>query len=250
MLTSSWALGFTAAAIALGVFRGKKTILSVMMLFKHIRVGWLRLRGLTPDSLAERRVATGQSWEEFCDTLKAAGAVMHWPGTPTDPLTQAEGYRYLSRLTRAALENFLECADTEAPRLCAIANGNRAAPIKIGSDNPDNLYESAVISSAQRYLVRGSRGTVGYLGLGTQAGAYGSAGGLRTVDYREDGALQMGADGTLEVLLAATQSEPPAANWLRLDPTEMQAMFIVRYVDRGSNAGPSLIALPAPCRFD
>ena len=35
------------------------------------------------------------------------------PGAPRDPFNQAEGYRYLARLARAGLENYLECADVE-----------------------------------------------------------------------------------------------------------------------------------------
>lgn len=143
----------------------------------------LRLRGLTPTTASERRVVTGAAWDEFCDTLKAAGASLVAPGTPKDPFNQAEGYRYLARLARAGLENFLECSDPEAPRLCAIADGSRAAPIKLGSDNPDNMYESATIDGNLTYVVRGERGTVRYLGFGTQSGQYGQAGGLRTVAY-------------------------------------------------------------------
>ena len=76
---------------------------------------------------AEERVLSGRAWDEFCDTLKAAGASVVAPGAPRDAFTQAEGYRYLARLARAGLENFLECSDVDAPRLCAIANGSRAS---------------------------------------------------------------------------------------------------------------------------
>jgi hypothetical protein len=78
----------------------------------------------------------------------------------------------------------------QAPQLCAIANGSRAARICIGSDNPDNLYENAVIDGRREYVVHGVRGTVAYLGLGTQSGAYGAKGGLATVDFAEAETLQ------------------------------------------------------------
>ena len=81
-----------------------------------------------------------QAWADFCDQLKAAGAALVGPGAPKDAFNQAEGYRYLSRLVRAGLENFVECSDAKAPQLNAIVNGRRASPIKLGSDNPDNLY--------------------------------------------------------------------------------------------------------------
>lgn len=184
---------------------------------------------------AEERVLTGTSWDEFCDTLKAAGASVMAPGAPRDAFTQAEGYRYLARLTRAGLENFLECADVDAPRLCAIANGSRAARICIGSDNPDNLYENATIDGTLEYVVTGTRGSVGYLGLGTQSGQYGGKGGLQTVDYLEAGQLvyddsadaRPPAQRTFTLVLSA-ERPPDAPNWLRLQREPAAAMFIVR----------------------
>ncbi len=58
-----------------------------------------------------QRVMSGESWEDFCDALKGAGQTILAEGSPDNPLDRAEGYRYLSRLTRAALEAFLEYAD-------------------------------------------------------------------------------------------------------------------------------------------
>jgi hypothetical protein len=83
----------------------------------------LRLKGRTEASEAERRVVTGEAWDEFCDTLKAAGAVVLSRSAPRDPLSQAEGYRYLSRIARAGLENFVECSDPDAPILTSIVDG-------------------------------------------------------------------------------------------------------------------------------
>lgn len=111
--------------------------------YRSFRVLVLSLRGLTPKDEIERRVVSGKAWEEYCDTLKAAGAALLSSGCPADPFNQAEGYRYLTRLIRGSLENFMECSDVEAPRLVAIANGTRSAPVKIGADNPDNLYQAS-----------------------------------------------------------------------------------------------------------
>ena len=141
----------------------------------------------------------------------------------------------------------MECADPEAPQLCAIANGSRAARICIGSDNPDNLYENATIDGTLEYVVSGTRGTVQYLGFGTQSGSYGGKGGLSTVDYLEaaqleyDSATAPAADCTFSLVLSA---ERPAgvANWLRLEPEPREAMFIVRqtFGDRSTEVPASL----------
>jgi len=63
-----------------------------------------------PDE-STRRVLDGTAWRDFCRALEAAGDVILDPRAPADPRNRAEGFRYLSRLTRAALETFIEDAD-------------------------------------------------------------------------------------------------------------------------------------------
>ena len=46
------------------------------------------------------RVISGASWAQFCEALKAAGAEVLRPETPATELDRAEGWRYLTRLTR------------------------------------------------------------------------------------------------------------------------------------------------------
>jgi hypothetical protein len=154
-------------------------------------------------------------------------------GAPRDALTQAEGYRYLARLTRGGLENFLEAADIDAPVLTTVVDGYRAAPIKIGSDNPDNLYQSATISGHHQYRIAGQRGTVKYLGFGTQSGVYGQPGGLSTVDYIDASKLHFEADGSFELLLSNTRPEGQK-NWLRTVSDPPLGLFILRqtFLDR------------------
>lgn len=164
---------------------------------------------------------------------EAAGAVMMAPGAPRDPFNQAEGYRYLTRILRGGLENFVECIGVEAPQLCAIADGWRAAPVKLGSDNPDNLYQSASIDGTKTYIVSGTRGTVSYLGLGTQSGQYGSDGGLRTVHYMESSEIVYDdmATGAFRIVLSADRPKPGPGtppNWMELCSAPSTALFIVR----------------------
>jgi hypothetical protein len=117
----------------------------------------------------------------------------------------------------------------QAPQLCAIANGSRAARICIGSDNPDNLYENAVLDGRREYVVHGVRGTVAYLGLGTQSGAYGAKGGLATVDYAEAETLRYDDAARTRFTLVLSATRPAdATNWLQLVQDPPEAMFIVR----------------------
>ena len=64
---------------------------------------------------ASERILDGRSWGEFCETLKRAGDVVLRDGSPHDAFDRAEGFRYLSRLTRVALESYIEFADPRAP---------------------------------------------------------------------------------------------------------------------------------------
>src|SRR5580658_6736635 len=110
------------------------------------------------------RVDSGQAWEEFCDQLKEAGQIILRPETPSGELDRAEGWRYLSRLTRMALEVCFENSDPDFPTLLNIPN----ATAKVGADNPDNLYLTASISGDREYRLRGTRGTVPLLSFGTK----------------------------------------------------------------------------------
>ncbi|MFQ5352015.1 MAG: hypothetical protein ACE5D3_02965, partial [Candidatus Binatia bacterium] len=94
-----------------------------------------------------KRVVDGSSWSDFCKALEAAGAVILDEGAPDDPLTRAEGWRYLTRLTRAALETMMEASDARAPEFRRAAHET----IKMGMDNPDNIYLSAPINGTYSY---------------------------------------------------------------------------------------------------
>lgn len=194
---------------------------------------WQRWRGPAPAGLAEQRIVSGRSWEEFCDTLKAAGAALSFPGTPQDPFNQAEGYRYLSRLVRAGLEGFVEDADPRAPVLKRVVHET----IKMGADNPDNFYQNAAVSGACEYRIYGNRGTVAYLSFATQAGHYGQGGGMPPTGTLEASALQLAENGDFEIVMSCKQQP---GNWLRMTPET--GLLIVRqtFLDREKEVLASL----------
>ena len=94
-------------------------------------------------------MVSGRAWNQFCDTLKAAGASLGFPGAPQDAFNQAEGYRYLTRLTRAGLMAFVEHADPKAPVPHRVAHET----VKLGAGNPGNHYQTAAVA-----VRRGLRG--------------------------------------------------------------------------------------------
>src|SRR6185436_13084635 len=197
----------------------RKLLIGILDTVRRAQTLWMKLRGQTPEGISEARIVSGQAWEEYCDTLKAACASLRFPGTPRDAFSQAEGYRYLSRLVRAGLEGFLEDADPGAPVLKRVVHET----VKMGSDNPDNYYQNASISGRYEYRIVGNRGSVRYLAFGTQAGHYGQGGGMPPTGFLEGSALILDQNGDFEI---AVSREKRPGNWLPM--AENTGLLIVR----------------------
>ncbi|MBK6484496.1 MAG: DUF1214 domain-containing protein [Chitinophagaceae bacterium] len=202
-----------------------KFIFKIFGIIKWFRLSWLRLTGKTEADMHAQRIVSGKAWSEFCDHLKTAGAALVYPGAPVDPFQQAEGVRYLSRLTRAALEAYVEYGDVEFPELRRMVHET----VKLGADNPDNYYQNAQISGAQEYRITGKRNTINYIGFFTQNGVYGEPGGMSPCGILENNDLQLETDGSFEIILSKTKK---GKNWLKLE--DRTSLLIVRqtFLDR------------------
>ncbi len=197
-----------------------------LALYRAAGRGLRRLRGEQAlEDEAARRVVSGQSWDELCDALKAAGAAVSRPGIPADPLTQAEGYRHLTRLLRAGLEAFLEHSDPRAPELRRMVHET----VKLGADNPDNIYLNATVNGALDYRIRGRRGSVHLLTFSSQRGGYGEGAGLPPTGFLDSRELRLEPDGSFVIEVSST---PRQGNWLRMEPET--GLLIVRqtFLDR------------------
>ena len=167
---------------------------------------------------AEQRILDGRIWEDFCDRLKAAGALVRGDGTPKDVFNQALGYRFLTRILRAGLESAVDYADPQYPAFFRLADDTK----KILNDNPDNYYENCVIDARFDYRITGHRGTVKWFSIGSKASA-GSVDGMASTGEIDSSQIRFDDDGHFEVIVS--QTEKPK-NWLRL--AETSAMLIVR----------------------
>ena len=94
-------------------------------------------------------------WQAFVQELARAGAVIHREETPKDPITQAEGYRYLSRLIRRGLETGLEFGDPAHPHLFPVITRSMLT----GGTTADAIYIHGFIDGSRTYKIRGDRGT-------------------------------------------------------------------------------------------
>ena len=203
----------------------RKFAIGLLGLFRRASLFVWKLRGHAQDDLAAQRVVSGESWNEFCDTLKAAGAALSFPGAPRDPFNQAEGYRYLSRLARAGLTAFIEHADTSAPVLHRVVNETT----KLGADNPDNFYQTAALDGSHEYKITGRRNTIAYLSFGTQSGNYGQGGGLPPTGHIESDQIEMDENGRFELLLSR---RPHEGNWLPMTPETGTLVVRQTFLDR------------------
>jgi hypothetical protein len=202
---------------------------NILFAFLRITGGWrrlvLRVSGYTETEVHNRDAVTGRAWSRFCDDLKAAGNVLLTPGVPRDAFNQAEGIRYLSRLTRAGLEAFLEYNDPRFPVFRRMVHET----VKMGADNPDNYYLNAQVSGAYEYRIEGKRNSIGNVSFHTQNGNYGTTGGLSPCGRVENNELVVEEDGTFEIILSKTRK---GKNWLKMEEDTSLVMVRQTFADR------------------
>ncbi|MCK9399099.1 MAG: DUF1214 domain-containing protein [Bacteroidales bacterium] len=205
----------------------RKLLFAFLKILKKTRQFRLKLTGKTENDIHVQRIVSGKAWDEFCDQLKLAGASLEFPCTPRDSFQQAEGVRYLTRLTRAGLEAFVEYNDPAFPVLRRIVHET----VKMGADNPDNIYLNAQISGQYEYRLTGKRNTIDYIGFFTRNGNYGSTGGLAPCGKLENNQLSCEPDGSFEIILSKT---PKGKNWLKIEDETSLVMVRQTFLDRAS----------------
>lgn len=167
----------------------------------------------------------GLAWQQFGAIVQRAGAQITRPEAPQDAFSQAEGYRYLSRLLRIGLEMYVESGDPDFPVF--IVPSHETA--KIGADNPDNLYQMARISGLHEYRVSGHRGSVAYLNFSTKSGGYDSNGKLAPTGFIDAHRMHFAPDGRFELILS---ERPQPGNWLPLTPDTSQLLIRQTFLNR------------------
>lgn len=197
----------------------QKILFIFLSVLRSIQKFSLFLRGKKIEDVQEQRIVSGKAWEDFCDQLKLAGATLHYAGTPQDAFNQAEGIRYLTRLTRAGLEAYVEYGDPQFPVLRRMVHET----VKLGADNPDNYYLNAQIDGRNEYRITGKRNTIHYIGFFTQNGSYGSTGGLAPCGVLQGSDLKLKEDGSFEIILSKKRR---GDNWLKIE--ESTSLLMVR----------------------
>ena len=141
-----------------------------------------------------------EKWDAFCENLKDVGSIIESESSLSE-IDQAEGYRYLLRLMRLALEMNLEHSNLTSPSFYNLSHETA----KIGADNPDNIYLNANIDGRQSYEIYGNVGESNYLSFGLKENRYSKDGTMislgeidmrdMTVDASGDFILYLGNQG-------------------------------------------------------
>jgi hypothetical protein len=100
-------------------------------------------------STADRQRLAADSWAQFCDRLKDAGAQLLRVDFPIAELDLTEGLKYLAHLAYASIQRNLDGADPANPLIYLLCDER----IKSGGDNPDNRYYVAAVSHQYDYLL-------------------------------------------------------------------------------------------------
>ncbi|CRK52621.1 conserved hypothetical protein [Rhodococcus sp. RD6.2] len=168
------------------------------------------------------------TWEKFCTDLLEVGNILSDPIVPQDPLTQAEGVRYLSRLLRYATINCVEYTDPRWPQFTSAPNPNMMT--KLGADNPDNIYMRANISGKYTYRITGTRGTIPLITFGSRVNRYHIDGTMLQTGDLHIHDLEVDENGRFEFI--ASVDEPAEGAWLPLAPDSNLISVRQTYADR------------------
>ena len=185
------------------------------------------------NSSADERVVSGELWNEFCDSIKDLGQYILREDTPPDAFNKAEGYRYLLRLLRNSLEANIDGGNADFPVMRSLGN-----MVKLGADNPDNIYQGSVLSSRHEYRVRGKRNSVNYLGFSLISGSYGTDGKMIVDDFVEASDLVVGDDDHFEIIIST--KDYPSGNALKMTAGTNALQIRQTFLDRKNEVPAAL----------
>lgn len=154
------------------------------------------------------------AWRRFADNVASSAAVLDDADFADNPRDIAEGHRYLARLIAYAIQEAFCFSDPEFPGFHRSLD--HLAPW--GAPNLDNVYTMAVIDGRNAYRVWGKVGSLDGFILNLNEGVYPIFPGFKTsleISHRE---LQIGDDGSFELMLSAERPAGWSGNWMRLNP--------------------------------
>ena len=146
-------------------------------------------------------------------------------GVPETDVNIAEGYRWVTRLSRIALDWVVEGSDPLHPQVFTLQDESK----KLLVDNPDVRYLFSVLDDSRSYRLVGYRGQCAYLGMtfGTPFGQGQVGGRTGTQTQTHIDAFELGPDGEVDILIAPADKmpDPQPRNAVVLEPGTAQLAF-------------------------
>ena len=164
----------------------------------------------------------------------ALDVVRQATGVPESEVDLAEGYRWVTRLSRLALDWIVEGSDPLHPQIFTLQDEYK----KLLVDNPDTNYLFCVLDDTRSYRMLGFRGESAYLGMtfGTAfgQGAVGGRTGTQTQTNIDE--FELGPNGEVDIFIAPTDKmpDPRPRNAVVLEPGTAQLAFRATHFDKRS----------------
>jgi hypothetical protein len=164
----------------------------------------------------------------------ALDVVRQATGVPESEVDLAEGYRWVTRLSRLALDWIVEGSDPLHPQIFTLQDEYK----KLLVDNPDTNYLFCVLDDTRTYRMLGFRGESAYVGMtfGTAfgQGAVGGRTGTQTQTNIDE--FELGPNGEVDILIAPADKMPDPAprNAVVLEPGTAQLAFRATHFDKRS----------------
>ena len=164
----------------------------------------------------------------------ALDVVRQATGVPESEVDLAEGYRWVTRLSRLALDWIVEGSDPLHPQIFTLQDEYK----KLLVDNPDTNYLFCVLDDTRTYRMLGFRGESAYVGMtfGTAfgQGAVGGRTGTQTQTNIDE--FEVGPNGEVDIFIAPADKMPDPAprNAVVLEPGTAQLAFRATHFDKRS----------------
>ena len=155
-------------------------------------------------------------------------------GVPESEVDLAEGYRWVTRLSRLALDWIVEGSDPLHPEIFTLQDEYK----KLLVDNPDTNYLFCVLDDTRSYRMLGFRGESAYVGMtfGTAFGQGQVGGRTGTQTQTNIDEFELGPNGEVDIFIAPPDKmpDPPPRNSVVLEPGTAQLAFRATHFDKRS----------------